>query len=376
MSRCGTCNVQLEAGDAFREHYGSEWHLTNVRRRVEGLRALTIQEYKRTGGASGAGGAEEDGEEGGAGAPLYSCTLCKKTFRSVQTLQTHVRSTAHLIRKEERIISRDSQAASMLTMTSLGSAAMGLHRRHNAKKGNGLRKQQATGPARPKVSLEDREEDTDATRCIFCGLPSRSVEANLEHLKKYHEFTIPMVDRCTDVEGLMNYLARKVNGLMCVVCNEKTRSYTSLEALRDHMRESYHEKIVLNPEYQEFYSIALEDPDKAEPAAIEGVRGDELVVGTSEGKSRGRTVVLRREADVPRARPRETELQMEKRHAILAEETTAMAVAKREHREAIAVQNKELRRTTQRSGAAMERQQLRVSMISNKLHPYGYDGEA
>lgn len=64
---------------------------------------------------------------------LYSCTLCKKTFRSVQTLQTHIRSTAHLIRKEQRILARDGDANTILTSTSLGSAAIGLHRRHNAK---------------------------------------------------------------------------------------------------------------------------------------------------------------------------------------------------------------------------------------------------
>lgn len=64
---------------------------------------------------------------------MYSCTLCKKTFRSVQTLQTHIRSTAHLIRKEQRILARDGDANTILTSTSLGSAAIGLHRRHNAK---------------------------------------------------------------------------------------------------------------------------------------------------------------------------------------------------------------------------------------------------
>uniref|UniRef100_A0A0A9YCW7 C2H2-type domain-containing protein n=1 Tax=Lygus hesperus TaxID=30085 RepID=A0A0A9YCW7_LYGHE len=183
---------------------------------------------------------------------VYSCTLCKKTFRSVQTLQTHIRSTAHLIKKEQRILARDSEVASMLTTTSLGSVAIGLHRRHHAKtkktvldvvdgrngdkdKGDEqhLRKQTQNTPV---VPLDDREKDVSEIRCMLCGLLSDVVEANELHLSHVHDFHIPMRLHCTDVTGLLAYLARKVNGLMCLVCNEKTRHLASLEALRNHMK--------------------------------------------------------------------------------------------------------------------------------------------
>ncbi|KAG5498720.1 hypothetical protein JKF63_03008 [Porcisia hertigi] len=366
MSRCGTCNVVLEDGEGMRTHYGSEFHLTNVRRRVEGLRPLSQQEHRF---------ADKDVE--GAkldecGAPLYSCTLCKKTFRSVQTLQAHVRSTAHLMRKEQRIIGRDSEAATMLTSTSLGSAAMGLHRRNNAKKGTGGRadaKQKKTGP---KVHAQEREEDTSEVRCMFCGFLSADVESNVDHLERLHQFTIPLTNHCTDKPALLAYLARKINGLMCIVCNERTRSFNSLEALRDHMRETNHERLILSPEYQEFYDVALEDPQEARPVQLEGVRGDELIL--SHDKANKKRIVLKREAEVPRARPRETEEQNEKRLAILAAEQETRALAKQEQKELIVAQNKEAAWVAKRSGGERHDLQLDVSMRTNKLHPKGYDG--
>lgn len=364
MSRCGTCNVVLENGDVLRAHYGSEFHLTNVRRRVDGMRPLTQQEHRFQSQDGDSAMVDENG------APVYSCTLCKKTFRSVQTLQTHIRSTAHLMRKEQRIIARDSEAASMLTSTSLGSAAMGLHRRHNAKKGAAARVE-AKQKAGPQVDAEQREEDTSETRCMFCGFLSVDVAANVQHLERIHHFTIPLAAHCIDEAALLAYLARKINGLMCIVCNERTRSFASLQALRDHMHETNHERLVLSPEYQEFYSVALEDPDAAKPVELDGVRGDELVVSEDNGKKR---VVLKREGEVPRVRPRETEEQTEKRLAILAAQQETRALAKQEQKEMLVAQNKEAAWVAKRSGGERHDLQLDVSMRTNKLHAKGYDG--
>lgn len=368
MSRCGTCNVALDNAEALRNHYGSEFHLTNVRRRVEGLRPLTQQEQRHTQHDVEGAGVDENG------APVYSCTLCKKTFRSVQTLQTHIRSTAHLMRKEQRIIARDSEAASMLTSTSLGSAAMGLHRRHNAKK-SAARKEEAQKGKKvaPKVGLEEREEDTSEVRCMFCGLLSENVEANVQHLDTVHHFLVPMAQHCKDVAALLAYLARKINGLMCIVCNERTRSFSSLEALRDHMRESNHERLILSPEYQEFYNVVLAKPEGLDPVQLDGVRGDEMVLGNEKAKGKTR-VVLKREGEVPRVRPRETEVQYDKRKAIQAAEQESRALVKEEQKEMMMAQNQEAAWVAQRSGAARNDLQLVTSMRSNKLHPKGYDG--
>ncbi|ORC90849.1 zinc finger protein, conserved [Trypanosoma theileri] len=357
VPRCGTCNAVFESAEAVRKHYESEYHLHNVRLRVEGQRPLTAQEFKHLRGAE-----YDDTDENGR--PSFACKLCKKTFHSVQTLQAHVRSTAHLMKKEQRILARDSDAATALTSTSLGSAAIGLHRRHNAKRLK-VPASYPTAKKTDKVGLEDREEDVTEERCLFCGLLSTDIEENLRHMSAAHEFTIPLRHHCSDVSGLLSYLARKTNGLICLVCGEKTRSFDSLEALRAHMQEKNHGRLVLGPEYDAFYAIRLDSGAAAagSPATVElHTRG-------------ARRAILRREADVPLPRRREAEAAATERRAILAAEQEALAVARRERQEVMRVQNNAAKQMAHQQQGLYLRHQLKVSLRSNKLHPKGYDGE-
>lgn len=357
--KCTTCSVRFDTVEIMRKHYDTEYHLNNVRLRVEGKKTLTQTEYRH----SYAQGNEEDE----AGAPIFSCTLCKKAFRSIQTLQSHVKSTAHLMRKEQRILSRDSEAASMLSSTSLGSAAMGLHRRHKTHhKGK-------TGTAHKDpatiVSVEDREEDVDEKRCFFCGFGSESMQTNLEHMQSKHEFTIPLRKRCTDVEGLLKYLSRKINGLMCLTCGaESKKHYVSLEALRDHMKACSHERIVLTTEYNEFYGNTLDDMEPVEDASTEG----QLVL---QGDGRPTRTIFRRDGEGLVKRHQETEKQRTDRKMITAQESEAAAVMRRERQEELRPQWTKQAKEYQRREERFYSQQLRVSLRANKLHPKGYDGE-
>lgn len=357
MSRCGTCDIALGSDEEVRGHYSSELHLTNVRRRVEGQKPIKERDWIQE--------SDVDNHRDPDGPPIFSCTLCRKTFRSVQTLQSHVRSTAHLMKKEERILAREGEGT-ILTTTSIGSAAMGLHRRNKAK----LKIAPEKNPNAVKVAPEDREEDTNETRCLFCGHPSETFKDNLRHMELVHSFLIPMEEYCLDKEGFIAYLSRKVNGLICLVCNEKTKTYYSLQSLRDHMRECNHEKVPLNAEYQEFYSCSLDDVMR--PVKLFGVKGAELTVQT-EGQMK--RTILKREAEVPRPRKRETEELVEQRRAITANENSALVAAKEEQRRAMAERNAEVHKTLARSEAQYHSKQLKVGLRTNKLHPKGYDGE-
>eukprot|EP00796_Vickermania_ingenoplastis_P005968 gene5968-4277_t len=333
MSRCGTCDIELRSEEELRGHYSSELHLTNVRRRVNGQRPIKERDWVEE--------ADLDTHQDPEGPPLFSCTLCQKTFRSVQTLQSHVRSTAHLMKKEERIVAREGEGT-ILTTTSIGSAAMGLHRRNKAK----LKKLPEKNPNEVRVNPEDREEDTSETRCLFCGHPSEAFRDNLRHMELVHGFTIPMDEYCIDKEGFISYLSRKVNGLICLVCNEKTKTYYSLASLRDHMRECNHEKVPLTSEYQDFYECSLED--QVRPVKLFGVKGAELTVKT-EGQTK--KTIIKREAEVPRPRRKETEEMVEQRRAITANENSALVAAKEEQRRAMIERNGEVQKTLARSEA-------------------------
>ncbi|ESL06365.1 hypothetical protein TRSC58_05963 [Trypanosoma rangeli SC58] len=358
VPRCWTCNAVFDSVEAVRKHYESEYHTNNVRLRVDGKRPLTTQEYRRVRIAEHNDGDEEE-------QPTFACKLCKKTFHSVQTLQAHVRSTAHLMKKEQRIIARDSDSVSALTSVSLGSAAMGLHRRHNAKRAKPPTEASKAMNVE-RVQLNEREEDVSEVRCLFCGRLSDGVEANLQHMKTIHEFGVPLPHMCCDVVGLLAYLARKTNGLLCLVCGEKTRAFESLEALRAHMREKNHDRIILGPEYDEFYSVSLADADCGawiDPNTAELVLSDP------------RRVAQRKESEVPRPRKKESDTQAEKRRAILAADQEAMAMARKERQEVLRVQNKEAQKILKRQDGQYQEHLLKVNLRSNKLHTKGYDGE-
>jgi pre-60S factor REI1 len=359
--KCVTCGTVFGSLELMRKHFDTEFHLNNVRLRVEGKKPLTHHEFKVSASHAGNNG-DEDGD--GTGVPLFSCQLCKKSFRSVQTLQSHVKSTAHLMRKEQRIISRDSEAASMLSSTSLGSAAIGLHRRHKTHHKPDAAK--AHRDPTVKVTALDREEDVSEVRCFFCGLLSPSFEDNTVHLKDSHDFSLPLAHRCRDPLGLMKYVARKINGLMCLVCNENTKKYETLDALRSHMREACHDCIILSPEYAEFYTGTLDDKDT--PA--EEIAGDALVVSGG-----GKTIVKRDAQDGLFQHKRETMEQVESRKAIMAQTSEANAVLRRERLEIMRPQLTQQAKDTQRIERRFQRERLKIGIRANKLHPKGYDGE-
>jgi pre-60S factor REI1 len=358
-AKCATCTITFESKELMRKHYETDFHLTNVRRRVEGQKILTQSEFRHSNPNLAAGEEETDGT------PLYSCSLCKKAFRSIQTLQSHVKSTAHLMRKEQRIISRDSEAASMLSSTSLGSAAIGLHRRHKMHNKVRSAHKDPAQEASVKVSVQDRDEDVDELRCLFCGFKSATVEANLEHLLKEHEFTIPLIHRCTDVKGLLLYLARKVNGLMCLVCGADTKNLASLSGLRDHMKACEHEHLVLSTEYNEFYGNTLDDYD-----AITTLPNEEgqLIVGS-------RTVFKRDAAPGLHHRLYETEEQHVERKAITTAAQQAAVALRKERADLIRPELTRQAKDYQRQDQRYQRQMLCVSLRANKLHVKGYDGE-
>lgn len=405
---CNTCRESFKSVEELRKHFDSELHLRNIRARVEGQPTMDRAEFRRQFGAAGA---DPDGVGSIAPAPIFTCNLCKRTYKSAQTLQSHLKSTEHLMRKEQRILQRQSDAGSVLSSTSLGSAAMGLHRRHKAHTKNLTRKMapglSANGDAdgaaaalaampvvenvidedgevvqrvvpsaadRPKVSAEERETDVTPARCFFCGFKSSSIKANLKHMCDHHEFTLPLEDRVKDLVGLMEYLCKKINACLCLVCAEHTKRYDSLEALRGHMRTAGHERVVLGPEYQEFFGDGdkLDDGSEAKLNRAVDEKTGQVVIKTSSGAS-----LLSREAELGGVvrHQRESATQKEERRMLTASkmEENALMIQERRELQAPAVRQEE---KMARDRARRDQQMgLKVAMKTGKSHMKGFDGE-
>jgi len=300
---CTTCRVSFDNIAAVREHYGSDLHLRNVKKRVGGdVSSLPQKPIQSTTTASSA---------------RYYCSLSKKYFNSVQTLQNHLQSKAHKQRvkaqKEMKDVSESSAAAEP-----------------------------------EEVPSRDRHDDVEVTalHCFFSGQGFNDIETNLAHMEKSYGFVIPQKSKCTDLPGLMAYLARKVNGCLSLFDN---RVFDSLTAARMHMIDTGRCRIQLDEEYAEFYDPEVfADPEEA-PAKVSLRDGRSLV----------------RRGEVPAHR----ELVPVQRNA------WAVKVSTEQHAAQVAQDKKQIRES-KRDMQAVNKYWCQTGVKSNKLHPKGYDGEA
>ena len=103
-----------------------------------------------------------------------------------------------------------------------------------------------------KIKSAPRLEETD---CLFCNETSATFEDNMSHMTMSHSFFIPDIEYLVDMHGLIKYLGEKISvGNVCLYCNEKGRSFRSLEAVRTHMVRYIHFFIhALDSSYVDFF---------------------------------------------------------------------------------------------------------------------------
>ena len=79
-------------------------------------------------------------------------------------------------------------------------------------------------------------------------------------MKQVHSFFISEEDFCVNKEGLLRYLAEKINkGLLCLYCENKgTKDFKTASSLKDHMMDKGH--CFMNTdyfdEYNDFYDFS------------------------------------------------------------------------------------------------------------------------
>jgi pre-60S factor REI1 len=59
---------------------------------------------------------------------------------------------------------------------------------------------------------DDGGDPIPVTECVFCGHHSKDLEKNLIHMNEKHCFFLPDAEYCVDLEGMMEYLGKKVSG--------------------------------------------------------------------------------------------------------------------------------------------------------------------
>eukprot|EP00735_Rhodelphis_limneticus_P006166 TRINITY_DN18538_c0_g1::TRINITY_DN18538_c0_g1_i1::g.1040::m.1040 TRINITY_DN18538_c0_g1::TRINITY_DN18538_c0_g1_i1::g.1040 ORF type:complete len:420 (-),score=121.24,sp/Q9ZQ18/REIL2_ARATH/30.51/1e-43,zf-C2H2_2/PF12756.2/6.3,zf-C2H2_2/PF12756.2/0.032,zf-C2H2_2/PF12756.2/2.5e-25,zf-C2H2_jaz/PF12171.3/0.19,zf-C2H2_jaz/PF12171.3/3.3e-05,zf-C2H2_jaz/PF12171.3/0.014,zf-C2H2_4/PF13894.1/3.1e+02,zf-C2H2_4/PF13894.1/0.058,zf-C2H2_4/PF13894.1/1.9e+02,zf-C2H2_4/PF13894.1/1.1,zf-met/PF12874.2/9.6e+02,zf-met/P len=242
MLTCLGCRCEFATQDEQRNHYRSEWHRINLKRKIAQLPPLTEQEFQtRLAEVEDSQSLADDKptprKKGKSKGKDNVCEVCTKTFHSEKALVQHQKTRGHIAGEEEA--------------------------------GN------AEGDAEGYVHDDDQDFEAlmqerlrtsrqlDLEECVFClNHKSATFEDNITHMAKHHGFIIPYVENVKNLATLLQYVGQKVAiGYTCVFCD---RGFQSVDAVRKHMLDKGHCKMKFEPsgddeddevEYEEFYEF-------------------------------------------------------------------------------------------------------------------------
>lgn len=255
---CITCRVAFADPDLQRSHYKTDWHRYNLKRKVAELPPVTTENFKERVLAQRVVANAEVKHE--------YCQICKKHFTSENSYQSHLRSRKH--KEKEVIVQKTAQElkpSSPEKNGTEGDAKLVEENERNLKE----RMSQDLNGEQDKAEDSDSEfepEPLEITECLFCPQSSEDLESNLKHMSLIHGFFIPDLDYLVDIKGLISHLCEKVGvGNLCLYCNEKGKTFYSVEATQHHMVDKCHCKVFFEGdaalEYAEFYDYSKSYPD-------------------------------------------------------------------------------------------------------------------
>lgn len=90
---CNACNEEFPNEEAQKQHYKTEWHRYNLRRKVAGVPGVTEALFNLRIEALEAERKKKEGER-----LLYKCHLCNKEYTTVKAHANHLQSKLHVTR--------------------------------------------------------------------------------------------------------------------------------------------------------------------------------------------------------------------------------------------------------------------------------------
>lgn len=91
---CITCAVAFQDADLQRDHYKTDWHRYNLKRKVAELSPVTLDDFTARMSKHEAQMKAMSGEEK---VPTGYCVACTKNFATVKALENHKKSRKHLV---------------------------------------------------------------------------------------------------------------------------------------------------------------------------------------------------------------------------------------------------------------------------------------
>lgn len=287
MFTCITCRVSFADSDIQRRHYKTDWHRYNLKRKVAEMPPVTAEVFQQKVLAQKA---EVEAQQQSKTKSLH-CQLCNKTFSSENAFSNHLSSKKHKD-VEANKANKAKKQESLITESQFSNN----FKRKDSKETDPENTESENAESLSHNGDDDDDEDDDieedtleVTHCLFCPHHSVSLEENLKHMTRSHSFFIPDLEYVVDLKGLVTYLCEKVGmGNMCLYCNDKGKSFFSLEAVQSHMVDKGHTKMNYDGdavlEYADFYDFSSSYPDYNPDKENEGdeIQGRESTLAVNE----------------------------------------------------------------------------------------------
>lgn len=252
LQTCLCCNMTFSDVDLQRDHYKSEWHRYNLKRKVAQLKPISLEDFIILEAKHGQQTNEARNE-----VTQFVCKPCKRTFSTQKQFDNHAQSGKH-VEKTRRMSGKANFDEPLVVKKSV------------------TPQEEDDDQDWESVDSEDEELiGMPITSCLFCNYSSNDMEDNLKHMSLKHSFFLPDAEFISDVESLLTYLGQKLStGKVCLWCNTTSKSFRSLEAVQRHMNDKGHCKMRLDPgedmlEFADFYDYSSSYPDGETNATTE-----------------------------------------------------------------------------------------------------------
>lgn len=233
----------------------------NLKRKASDFPPLTAEEFQNR--VLQARHADQEAQKDQA---LY-CKACKKFFKTKNSHDNHLNSKKHRESLKTFMENHTNEDDEEVKVSVLASEVIEERKRITEEEED---EDNENNMEVEEVDSDEWSDDTenpiDHNNCIFCDHHSKNIEKNLKHMSLAHSFFIPDAEYCSDVFGLLSYLADKVcKDFICLWCNEKGKTFYSVQGVRRHMLEKGHTKMLHEgaalAEYVDFYDYSSSYPD-------------------------------------------------------------------------------------------------------------------
>lgn len=270
--------VQFASPQALREHYKTDWHRYNLKRKVAGLPPISALSFTKRREAALALRAQSSEPEKGT-SHLNKSKQSKKQRKKAAAKSPKRSSPTNNDQKQQEGETKTASNASSTTTATTSSAMKPSSDPSLNLEGINLDTVTATqlrAAANPLFSIFDKQE-------------FQTIEDNMEYMYTKYNFQLPDTKFIDDLSGLVKYCVAKVRlGRMCVYCE---KGFGTIEGCQQHMKDQNHCRLpVANEdtyfeEYGEFYDFSSEEVSGKDQRTVEMMDNGELLLTDANGKN-------------------------------------------------------------------------------------------